>query len=289
MRSGPVLGPFVKVFVAGVLAALVGCHAGTAAPPAPPADWWIGHVTVVGSVKTPIAYAYSTFYVSDPQAAYVTRQRVFVVPRGSASAILLAEGVEGALQGDGLREPFAFDADNVYITNSVTRDGQLGAAGATMPPLEQNYALLRIARLGGAPVLLANGPHPFWALALDGGYLYFTGGPGLNLARVAIAGAEVQALATLDSNPRTLAVANGVAYWTHGASLLGVATDGGTPMLLATGDGSASTGVAADSGRVDWSTYIYHDPCGGECLAAASAPESGRLPSEFRGAPFAVS
>lgn len=128
---------------------------------------------------------------------------------------------------------------------------------------------------GGAATVLATIPGYVAALALDGADLYFTaggcniGGPPTGLvARMPKAGGAVEMLASAETCPQSIAVRDGVVYWSSdddmasgGGVIRMVPAAGGVPQTLVENTGRVA-GIAVDATRVYWSAHM-RAPCGG--------------------------
>ena len=211
----------------------------------------------------------------DPNNVYIlTSSSLVREPKGSAIATTIASGlvIPGA-------PPFgvAVDAQNAYFANgpsveSVPLTGGTPSILATVVGGSQPYAIaldatfvywtetgssgsvMKLAKTGGTPIVIASGQNSPADIALDGAYIYWTNNGDGTVMKAPLAGGPVTTIATGQSGAFGIAVDSTNIYWTNNVTsgaVMTVPLVGGTPIVIASGQNSP-TGIALDQTNVYW-------------------------------------
>jgi sugar lactone lactonase YvrE len=136
----------------------------------------------------------------------------------------------------------------VYWANNVSRTG----------------SVMRVAKQGGAPEVVANTQGAPYGPALTGGALYWVNSEEGSVLRAALDGRDRKVLATKQAFPAAIVTDGRSVFWFHtkaGVELRKVSIDGGTPVTVATEHGNPQSLV------IHGSRVYYTNPYRGAVMA----------------------
>ena len=154
----------------------------------------------------------------------------------SDGVVVLATGTQSAVA-------LVVDAANVYWTTTPL----------CIDPCDVQGQVLQCSKCGcSAPTVLATDSAGLGDLAVDATSVYWVNGNG-SVLKVPIGGGETTTLEVADA--RDLAVDSTNLYWTGSSTVMKVATSGGTPTALVTGQASPGA-IAVDGTHVYWTDSV---------------------------------
>jgi hypothetical protein len=162
----------------------------------------------------------------------------------------------------------------ITIASSDSPVEVLAVGGGTVYWTTTAHALMKVAREGGTPIVVAEQVNPF--IAVDADNVYWARA-GSIMKTSTMTGESILLVA---GSPTSLAVDATHLYWVAGGSVMSVSLEGGMPQQVSAGPDDDAMNVAADASGVYWTTtrgYIFRGEWWGNSRPVGGAGTPGYL------------